>query len=531
MTWCSTGASASCSWSGYLTAGDIIRPHTDGTAASTGACTFTISKVGKPNVTGVNVTPFIEIPQPERQSYTASLLSTMVPSSVSENIGSGLFSVSTVSTKLRITALKTIKVNAGGYVNNAATAPVGAQSQWYKNGSIIDQAYNLAQTGGSQSAGNHTAVNSILNAGEYLEFFGGTYGAGTFSSAGVTVTADALSDQILTPIETFSTDTNSLTYASSSAYTISTLANAPVGTFITYTYAINSNTRTQTTTAPTQTTTDMNTNGIQLTARAYNAASTAALPAVVAIQIGKGMKGLQITPFGAAAKTDPGDVDFYNYLANVRDIGVFTKAYDEKTGILYLDAGYSSNSACTAHYIGSFNQSGGLNYLSSAYFVINASKNPALAGLGLNRIAASAINTAGTSIPNTATPTVVTYDSTKIFDTHGALNTTTGIFTVPETGYYQVNAVFLFSSLAWTVNNYAMCAVYKNGVAQNNGRYNEVPVTATRFIDCSVNQVVYATKGDTIDLRIQQNRTGGASTLNTAAPTSWNQMSIVKVSV
>jgi hypothetical protein len=48
------------------------------------------------------------------------------------------------------------------------------------------------------------------------------------------------------------------------------------------------------------------------------------------------------------------------------------------------------------------------------------------------------VNTAGTSIP-TNTTTIVTYNAAKTFDTNEALNAGTGVFTAPETGYYQVN--------------------------------------------------------------------------------------------
>ena len=82
----------------------------------------------------------------------------------------------------------------------------------------------------------------------------------------------------------------------------------------------------------------MNTNGILLYTRAYNAASTAAQPAVVAIQIGKGFKGISNTVYKSTGKVTSGDLD---HLINAsQEVGLAIKSYDEVTGILILEAGY-----------------------------------------------------------------------------------------------------------------------------------------------------------------------------------------------
>lgn len=189
----------------------------------------------------------------------------------------------------------------------------------------------------------------------------------------------ASNPQIIAASESFSTDTASLTYAGSGAYTLSTLQNAPVGTFITFTYAINTNTRTQTTTAPTQTTADMNVNGIQLFPRAYNAASTAASPACVAIQIGKGLKGISPNVYGTSGKTLPVSTD-YSTTTTTSEVGALVKGYNETTGIYLFDLGACNSSGTTSHFIGIATD---LTTPSNGYLVINASKSPALAGVPL----------------------------------------------------------------------------------------------------------------------------------------------------
>lgn len=178
----------------------------------------------------------------------------------------------------------------------------------------------------------------------------------------------------LTPTDTFSTDTAPLTYAGSSQYTLATLANAPIGTFITFTYAANTNTRTQTNAAPpTQTTADMNVNGIQIFTRAFNAASTATSPAVVAIQIGKGLKGITPLLYKGTGKVNAGVTDFY-VQSSTAQVGLHIKDYNESTGVLVIDSGFAdlaTNNQSQFLFSDATTQNNG-------YIVINASKSAAL---------------------------------------------------------------------------------------------------------------------------------------------------------
>jgi hypothetical protein len=185
----------------------------------------------------------------------------------------------------------------------------------------------------------------------------------------------ASNPQIITAPESCCKDTALFQYAGSGVYTLSTLANAPVGTFITFTYAANTNSRTQTTTAPTQTTSSMNINGIQIFTRAFNSGSTAASPTAFAIQIGRGLKGRTLDFYKSTGKTIPGDFDLVQNSTEL--YGVTHKSYDELTGILYLDAGLSINAA-DASRLFRFTDN---NVQSNGYFVINASKSPTLVGV------------------------------------------------------------------------------------------------------------------------------------------------------
>lgn len=177
---------------------------------------------------------------------------------------------------------------------------------------------------------------------------------------------------ILIPTNTFSTDTNPLTYAGSGSYTPSTLKDAPVGTFITHTYN-GSNTRVQTTSAPTQTTADMATNGILITARQTNATtSTAALPCVVQMQIGKGLKSTFpsiVSVFKNTGKDISMSSDFW-MPAIVTQYGFRNSGYDSTSGILTIDKGLCESGSVVNNLFDAADTS----TPASSYVVLNASR-------------------------------------------------------------------------------------------------------------------------------------------------------------
>jgi hypothetical protein len=414
-------------WSGYLSVGDIIRPHADGTTGTSVNASFTMSKVGKPNVTGVDVTPFVNIPQPRfltQYAFGTGTSNTGVVQTgpLTTLVGDNLFTYD--SSNGRYTFLKDATATAN-FSMQATSSLVNPRINHYVNStaSVILRASDTSPAG---YATNSSATFPVV-AGDYIYFDSGLAQASNSQRFSVYAEKYETSNQILTAPETFSTDTASLTYAPSSLYTLSTLNNAPVGTFITFTYAINSNTRTQTTTAPTQTTADMNTNGIQLFTRAYNAASTAASPAVVAIQIGKGLKGKSLALYKSTAKATSMEVD-YSVVSSTISLGFYNKSYNEITGILYLDAAFqqlSANTTCA------FAASDGTSP-TNGYLVINASKNVSLVGIGLNRVYLYAANNAGQVL----TANVTNIPFITVEDTHGAWNGTQ--YTVPETGIYSI---------------------------------------------------------------------------------------------
>jgi hypothetical protein len=419
----------SVSWQGYLQSGDIIRPHSSGqTNTVPGGVTFTISKVGKPNVTGVDVTPFVNIP---------------------------LSKASRVIVKTYESGTSWYEIYNDGWVRQGDTLPSHALTNVAQTGTFVFQlrdtsslySFNMiaksvglsgAQQNLSISAWTTTTFTYYTNDGQTGPLIWTAEGYGSTSAInalGITISNSTTSDYILTPPETFSTDTASLQYAPSSSYTLSTLQNAPVGTYITFTYAANTNTRTQTSTRPTQTDADMNANGLLVYTRAYNAASTAASPAAIAIQIGKGLKGKSLDLYKSAGKVTAGSLDAFNETSTVRSGAVF-KEYNELTGILIVDAGYNINTSITSALF----YFSDITTATSGYLVINASKSPALTGvpLLLPRIATlSDVKASGTAGGTATSGSYQTRTLNTLSDPSGIVTSlASNQFTLPAGEYY-----------------------------------------------------------------------------------------------
>jgi hypothetical protein len=392
----------------YLRKGQVVRAHTDaqaGTVVATGfGPRFTISKVGRPNGS-VDVTPFVNIAaytgEQTKHEGTMSwpvnaLCSTVLDSATYANFPVDLQCVPSVSGNL---AAHTTAGAIGFKLRNAiAGRKYTLVINWdmFVTGGNATQKY-MRLTNGTD---NHYFISNSVNSGvssttisfsptmsgnldytfQGFDNGGDTY---TFRTTIIPATFDIYSfgksetDQIVARTNEFSTDTTLLDWASSSEYTESTLINAPRGTLLTFSYAGSTNTRVQCTTAPTQTEVDMQLNGLLIYARTYGATSTCAQPAAFAIQIGKDFKGKEITMFKSSGKVTTVLPEFTLYSNNAAKAGLTFKEYDEKTGVLLLDAGHTiSTGVGVAHFFAADS-----SLPTSAYIVANASKTPTLSGI------------------------------------------------------------------------------------------------------------------------------------------------------
>ena len=512
-----------------FSAGQILSVRSGDTRTLSNSSDFhylNITKVGKPNVTGVNVTPFVNVPQPEIQTYTAlggaakattdTFILNFNGSTVSSSGSNSLFSVSSSAANgTVITALKRGKMSlSASYIINSTAGRVGIsknQSTALTTYPASNENIILRDFRGQTAGGDYVSITASefsVQAGDRIRVYSDNPVTGG-AAASINVTMESASAQILTAPETFSTDTASLQYASSSLYNLTTLASAPVGTYITFTYAANTNTRTQTTTRPTQTDADMNANGMLIYTRAYNAASTAAQPSTVAIQIGKGLKGINTSLYKTTGKSISGDLDNDN--DGSQSYGAMANSYTESTGILLVDAGWRVTTVTSAVFLFS-----DVSSATSGYLVINASKNPALTGLGLNTVAARAINSSGQSLPASSV-TTVTYDANKTYDTHGALNTSTGVFTAPESGYYHVSAHVYFSQQSYPANTEMYCQLMKNGVLHVYGYNWENEALVTAAPTSTISTGIFLAKGDTLRLEAWNGRASATPLFASAA--------------
>lgn len=174
---------------------------------------------------------------------------------------------------------------------------------------------------------------------------------------------------IATPTEQVSSDTMAFNFKATSIDPNTD----PIGTYNWYLYSANTNTAVLQTSAPTQTSASMNSDGIRIYARAYNANGTAGQPNLVNIIIGKGLKSKQVDAYVNALKTSHTSYDYFVQSTTIEK-GTFVH-YNETTGVLTIDAGVCNQSSCTARFMD------GYNTASSLFFVFNASKSPALVSI------------------------------------------------------------------------------------------------------------------------------------------------------
>jgi hypothetical protein len=265
----------------------------------------------------------------------------------------------------------------------------------------------------------------------------------------------------------------------------------------------------------------MNTNGILLYTRAnYTAASTAAQPNMFAIQIGKGMKGVTSLAYFGTGKTTPFSIQ-KTFTGGI-DSGSY-EYYDEKSGILIHNAGMAPNGGTTPLYLG-FDATNIVSR-SSGYIVINASKNPSLAGMSVpNPVRVRAVQSSGQSIATSTTTTLI-FDTAETFDTHGAFTPSTGTFVAPENGYYQVNCSILYTNAAWAASNVIALYLNKNGVGYANSEAHQ-DAAHTAYEGATLNDLVYLKAGDTLTTATWHNR-GTATALITSG--LYNVLTITKV--
>lgn len=180
----------------------------------------------------------------------------------------------------------------------------------------------------------------------------------------------------------------------------------------------------------------------------FASADTNNQPSRYDIFVGKN-KNIKFVFFAATGKSDPVDPSVYVQAADATIYGTY-HFYDPTTGVATIMHG--TDGVDTTAFIGRTNSFGNP---SNGYFDIIVSENAL--GVGLDKgITVVCSNNAGSMTAASA----ITSGWTKLRDTHGAFDTSTGLFTVPANGQgdYHVDWEFISSS---SIN---FGQIYKNGV-------------------------------------------------------------------
>ena len=115
------------------------------------------------------------------------------------------------------------------------------------------------------------------------------------------------------------------------------------------------------------------------------------------------------------------------------------------------------------------------------------------------------------------------------FDTHGGYNTSTGEYTVPVTGIYQINATMLFDPTAdWDGGEYGVLFLYINGVNTRTGHVTELQTSnsVSILVGSQLSCLSSLNKGDVVTLRAYQ---GTGSSLDNLDQSDDNYFDIHKI--
>jgi hypothetical protein len=142
---------------------------------------------------------------------------------------------------------------------------------------------------------------------------------------------------------------------------------------------------------------------------------------------------------------------------------------------------------------------------------------------GSETVAARYTSNSGQSIGTAGT---IEYEDVD-YDTHGAYNTGTGVYTIPENegGIYTVNASFLTASLdSWSAGHQAGLRIFVNGTGVNR-TITRVQVASTFSVYASMSDTLQLVAGDTLEIRSD---TSISTSLSTSAEFNWFSIARIK---
>lgn len=471
-------------WTGYLTKNDIIRPHSTGvTAVDVTGTHFSISKVGKPNLTSVDVTPFVNMKTTDveaiefaNSSTTFGSTATAVPVlSATKNTNLGVIQV--ISDGVNGTSFKALKDCEFKLTGSFESATASSTSKLFitKNATLLTTASaDGVLTGSSVAVANgqtQIAITIKVLANDVIRIQRNNTNVTVIDTLFITATAD--NNATASPTQQVSSDTMTFAFK---ATAIDPNVD-PIGTFNTYTYAANSGTAVISASAPTQTTASMNLNGINFFSRAPASATTTGNPARVDVFIGKGLKSKQVDSYAALAKATPITLD--HFIPNTTTENGCYVVYSEITGILSIDAGVYYGAAFTNRTVG-FDNAG--NGYTNGYLVFNASKAPILTTIPAQQQVSFSANTSTTAATVTQNFIYTVVDHNIL----GGYSTITGKFTAPIAGKYHFTSISYAGATAYNP------FLRKNGtnIAEGTISSNATPATVSHTLSLAAGDVI-----------------------------------------
>ncbi len=147
---------------------------------------------------------------------------------------------------------------------------------------------------------------------------------------------------------------------------------------------------------------------------------------------------------------------------------------------------------------------------------------------GPSQLAASeavVLSVAGTTSTVTSSQATVAPWTTVEIDTNGSFNSTTGVWTCPSAGIYEISAQLRFGWASVTVGQAMLISIYKNNTTDIALNQETIDVSTKTFAVLNVDKTTRLVAGDTI--RIQAANAATTPTLN--PPATYGLFSIKKI--
>lgn len=345
---------------------------------------------------------------------------------------SSLFSVSGNS----LTTLANVELSISAYARGVATAASGYIGLNVSKGSSIliqDEAVSHASSYGVKAS---VGEKLMLPQGSTLTLNIASGAASTLAH-GYTILAKARTKSIVAPTDQVTERSIAWRWRSPAQATEANLsATGKIGDYVTGQYAANTNTLTQCTTRPDQTDDDMRINGPRIYTRAYDAPSTAALPARIVVKIAepKQLDACDITLFKNTSRDITISLDYWES-AGVK-FGASAAHFNPATGLLTLDLGRNQVSTNSATLV----DSAGFN-VGSGYLTFTASKLAQAVAIPTRKPYFWATNSTGGVVPSSSVILVEGWTTKNIsgFTFDGKT------LTVMEDGVYSLSAQVSYS--------------------------------------------------------------------------------------